>query len=136
MIQRKPGALRNGAPFAELPEAFKRLQQHLFKQPGGDRGMVILALALHHGEDAVLCAVELALSDGAPTKTHVLNLLHRLIDGKSTAAEIINAPAGLGLGPGATCRRRTLRCPTRKATGGPPCVMIRPGRRLSSCCAA
>ena len=26
VIQRKPGALRNGAPFAELPEAFKRLQ--------------------------------------------------------------------------------------------------------------
>jgi DNA replication protein DnaC len=93
VIQRKPGALRNGAPFAELPEGFKRLQQHLLKQPGGDREMVeILALALHHGEDAVLCAVELALSDGAPTKTHVLNLLHRLVDGKSTAAGIINAP--------------------------------------------
>ena len=42
----------------------------------------ILALILHHDEQAVLCAVELALSDGAPTKTHVLNLLHRLIDGK------------------------------------------------------
>ena len=26
IVQRKPGALRNGAPFAELPEAFKRLQ--------------------------------------------------------------------------------------------------------------
>ncbi len=29
VIQRKPGALRNGAPFAELPEAFRALQQHL-----------------------------------------------------------------------------------------------------------
>ena len=96
VIQRKPGALRNGAPFAELPEAFKRLQQHLLKQPGGDREMVeILALVLHHGEDAVLCAVELALSDGAPTKTHVLNLLHRLIDGKSTATAMIEAPQAL-----------------------------------------
>ena len=26
VIQRKPGALRNGAPFAEMPEAFRRLQ--------------------------------------------------------------------------------------------------------------
>ena len=26
VIQRKPGALRNGAPFAELPEAFRALQ--------------------------------------------------------------------------------------------------------------
>jgi transposase len=98
VIQRKPGALRNGAPFAELPEAFKRLQQHLLKQPGGDREMVeLLALALHHGEEAVLCAVELALSDGAPTKTHVINVLHRLIDGKPTATGIIKAPQALAL---------------------------------------
>jgi len=96
VIQRKPGALRNGAPFVELPEAFRRLQQHLLRKPGGDREMAeILALILHHGEDAVLCAVELALSDGAPTKTHVLNLLHRLVDGKSTTTEIIEAPRAL-----------------------------------------
>ena len=44
-----------------------------------------------------MCAVELALSDGAPTKTHVLNLLHRLVDGKSTAAGMINAPQPLAL---------------------------------------
>ncbi|WP_425299518.1 Mu transposase domain-containing protein, partial [Roseibium aquae] len=36
VIQRKPGALRNGAPFAELPEAFTSLQRHLLKKPGGD----------------------------------------------------------------------------------------------------
>jgi len=96
VIQRKQGALRNGAPFVELPEAFRRLQQHLLRKPGGDREMAeILALILHHGEDAVLCAVELALSDGAPTKTHVLNLLHRLVDGKSTTTEIIEAPRAL-----------------------------------------
>jgi hypothetical protein len=72
VIQRKPGALRNGAPFVELPEAFKRLQQHLLKQSGGNREMVeILALVLHHDEQAVLCAVELALGDGVPTKTHI-----------------------------------------------------------------
>jgi len=37
VLQRKPGALRNGAPFLELPAAFKRLQALLLKQPGGDR---------------------------------------------------------------------------------------------------
>ena len=98
VIQRKPGALRNGAPFADFPEAFRQLQRHLLKQPGGDREMVeILALILHHDEEAVLCAVELALSDGAPTKTHVLNLLHRLIDGKSAPDSTIAAPAALAL---------------------------------------
>jgi hypothetical protein len=32
----------------------------------------------------VLCAVELALEAGVATKTHVLNLLHRLTDWKGT----------------------------------------------------
>ncbi len=98
VIQRKPGALRNGAPFADLPEAFKRLQQHLLKRPGGDREMVeILALVIQHDEQAVLCAVELALSDGAPTKTHILNVLHRLIDGKSSAPPTVDTPQALSL---------------------------------------
>jgi hypothetical protein len=57
----------------------------------------ILALILHHDEQAVLCAVELALSDGAPTKTHILNLLHRLIDGKPSATSTIKAPHSLTL---------------------------------------
>lgn len=98
VIQRKPGALRNGAPFAELPEAFKQLQQHLLRRPGGDREMVeILALVLHHDEQAVLCAVELALNDGVPTRTHILSVLHRLIDGKSSAPPTVDAPQALNL---------------------------------------
>ncbi len=81
VIQRKPGALRNGAPFAELPQAFKRLQSVLLKRPGGDREMVeILALVLHHDEQAVLCAVELALETGGVSKQHVLNILSRLLE--------------------------------------------------------
>ena len=42
----------------------------------------ILALVLHHDEQAVLAAVELALESGAASKTHILNVLHRLLDGK------------------------------------------------------
>ena len=98
VIQRKPGALRNGAPFAEMPEGFRRLQGHLLKRVGGDREMVeILALILQHDEQAVLCAVELALDAGVPTKTHILNLLHRLIDGKADKAARIDAPQALSL---------------------------------------
>ena len=97
VIQRKPGALRNGAPFADLPEAFRRLQGHLLKRPGGAREMVeILALVLQHDEEAVLCAVELALEAALPTKTHILNLLHRLVDAKAPAAAI-DAPNALSL---------------------------------------
>jgi transposase len=97
VIQRKPGALRNGAPFAEMPEAFRRLQAQLLQRPGGDREMVdILALVLQHDEQAVLCAVELALEDGVATKTHVLNVLHRLTDGGG-GGTVINAPQALVL---------------------------------------
>ena len=70
VVQRKPGALRNGAPFVELPEAFRTLQQHLLKKPGGDREMVdTLALFLQHDEDAVLLATEMAPETGVPRPT-------------------------------------------------------------------
>ena len=98
VIQRKPGALRNGAPFAEMPPAFRALQQRMLKTPGGDRAMVeILALVLQHDEQAVLAAVELALEAGAPTKTHILNLLHRLVDEKPTDTPVLKAPQALTL---------------------------------------
>jgi transposase len=98
VVQRKPGALRNGAPFVELPAAFRMLQQHMLKTPGGDREMVeILALVLQHDEQAVLAAVEMALEAGVPTKTHVLNLLHRLVDGKPFIPPAIKAPQALAL---------------------------------------
>ena len=98
VLARKPGALRNGAPFLELPEAFQQLQRHLLRNPGGDREMVeILALVLHHDEEAVLTAVALALEAGVPTKTHILNLLHRLLDGKPIATPPVTAPQALRL---------------------------------------
>jgi hypothetical protein len=98
VIQRKPGALRNDAPFAELPPAFRTLQQRMLKAPGGDREMVeILALVLQHDEQAVLTAVELALEAGVPTKTHILNVLHRLIDGKPIDPPAVKPPDALTL---------------------------------------
>ena len=98
VVQRKPGALRNGAPFVEMPEPFRLLQAKILRQPGGDREMVdILSLVLHHDEQAVLCAVELALEAGVPTKTHVLNLLHRLLDGTPTDQPDVTPPAALSL---------------------------------------
>ena len=98
VIQRKPGALRNGAPFLELPLAFRQLQDQMLRRPGGDREMAdILALVLHHDEQVVLRAVELALDAGVATKTHVLNLLHRLIDGKTIDGPDIDTPQALTL---------------------------------------
>ncbi len=97
VLQRKPGALRNGAPFAELPPSFQKLQAKLLKCPGGDREMVeILALVLLHDERMVLMAVDLALDAGAPSKQTVLNILSRLLE--TPLPPPIEAPQAFVLG--------------------------------------
>jgi hypothetical protein len=81
VVQRKPGALRNGAPFHELPDSFKQLQTQLLKRLGGDWEMVdVLALVLLHDEALVEQAITEALKVDAPSKQHVLNCLSRLND--------------------------------------------------------
>jgi transposase len=82
LLLRKPGALRNGAPFADMPEPLQWLRQGLLRRPGGDRVMAqVLAIVPQAGLDAVLVAVELALEAGPPGKVsveHVVNVLARL----------------------------------------------------------
>ena len=66
LLQRKPGALRNGAPFADMPEPLQQLRRALLRNPGGDRVMAqVLAIVPTAGLDAVLVAVELALESRA-----------------------------------------------------------------------
>ncbi len=78
VVQRKPGALRNGAPFDELPESFKYLQKILLRRLGGDREMAdVLALVLQHSESDVERAINEALKAGMPSKQHVINCLNR-----------------------------------------------------------
>ncbi len=96
VVQRKPGALRNGAPFDELPESFKQLQRLLLRRPGGDREMVeVLALVFYHDEQLVEQAVRQALEIGQPSKQHVINCLNRLQN--KTAPTTIHTPPGLAL---------------------------------------
>src|SRR3990167_3826641 len=83
LVQRKPGALRNGAPFADLPPALQQLRRGLLRQAGGDRVMAqVMAIESTAGLDAVLVAVELALESAPPSGKvsveHVINVLSRL----------------------------------------------------------
>ena len=83
LLQRKPGALRNGAPFLDLPEPLARLRAALLLHEGGDRLMAeALALVPAAGLDAVLVAAELALEHAGPSRRvspeHVANVLARL----------------------------------------------------------
>ncbi len=98
LIERKPGALRNGAPFADLPAPLLQLSRHLLRRAGGDRVMAqVLAAVPRFGLEAVLVAVELALESGRPSAEHVLNLLARLHEGPppdrvETALTVTTAP--------------------------------------------
>jgi hypothetical protein len=83
LVQRKPGALRNGAPFTEQPAPLQQLRRALLRYPGGDRVMAqVLAIVPTAGLDAVLVAAELALETGPPSGRvsveHVINVLGRL----------------------------------------------------------
>lgn len=79
LIQRKPGALRNGAPFADLPEPLQRLRTLLLRREGGDRVMArVLAEVPKSGLEEVLVAVELVLESGVPSAEHIENMLNRL----------------------------------------------------------
>ena len=79
LVERKPGALRNGAPFADLPAPLKQLKLGLLRHPGGDRVMAqVLAAVPTAGLEAVLVAVELVIESGVLSAEHVLNVLARL----------------------------------------------------------
>lgn len=103
LLQRKPGALRNGAPFADMPEPLQRLRRALLREPGGDRLMAkVLALVPDAGLDAVLVAVELALESVPPSgrisEQHVINVLARLNaaprpDNVATTLQVLTPPA-------------------------------------------
>ena len=79
LLERKPGALRNGAPFAEMPTALLRLQRLLLRRNGGDRVMSqVLTMVPKVGLEPVLVAVELVLDSGMVSIEHVLNVIARL----------------------------------------------------------
>lgn len=79
LIERKPGALRNGAPFADMPARLQQLRRGLMRRVGGDRVMAqVLATVPTAGLDAVLVAVELVLESGVLSAEHILNVVARL----------------------------------------------------------
>ena len=80
LIQRKPGALRNGAPFKDwpLPTGLARIRRKLAGSADGDRQMVaILATVLSDGLPAVEAACLEALREGVHSGDVVLNILAR-----------------------------------------------------------
>jgi transposase len=97
-LEKKPGALRNGAPFKDwaLPPALQEMRERLCAKLGGDRQFVtILAAIAEDGIEAVSVACELALEANAINDSYVLNALNRFKP--ELPAEIITAPKRLQL---------------------------------------
>ena len=82
VLEKKPGALRNGAPFVswELPKPICLVRDEILKQPRGDRAFVeLLMLAGEAGLEALTVACELTLEAGVVNAPIVMNELRRLI---------------------------------------------------------
>ena len=81
LLERKPGALRNGAPFDnwKLPTAILKVKDTLMKRKGGDRECAeVLSAMSEHGVEAVKVACELAIEDKVITRDYILNAINRL----------------------------------------------------------
>jgi len=108
VLARKPGAMRNGAPFKDwvLPGALGRVRQKLKSVPDGDRQMVkILSAVLTDGILAVEAACAEALEAGLCSSDVVLNALSR--QRQPAALPLIAVPDALTLQlqPVADCAR-------------------------------
>jgi transposase len=109
VLQRKPGALRNGAPFRdwELPTPLVAMRQALGARADGDRQFVgILGAIPTYGLEPVVAACAEALDMGTTSRDVVLNLLGRLHDAPNapTCAPPAHLPA-LSTPPVADCAR-------------------------------
>jgi hypothetical protein len=108
VLARKPGALRNGAPFKDwpLPGAIEKVRRKLAGSHDGDRQMVkILAAVLTDGLSAVEAACAESLAAGIAAADVILNALARHSDADAVAR--IDPPERLTLvlPPLADCAR-------------------------------
>ena len=108
ILKRKPGALRNGAPFRDwaLPKALRRVRARLARHGDGDRQAVkILAAVLEDGLEAVEAACAEALAEGACSADVVLNILARRRQPEPPAPIPTPEDLRLRLEPVADCTR-------------------------------
>jgi transposase len=108
VLMRKPGALRNGAPFKDwlLPASLERIRRKLKVSPDGDRQMVkVLAAVLSDGLSNVEAACREALDQGVHSADVIINILARRRDLAPPVAILTPESLRLRHAPMADCTR-------------------------------
>jgi transposase len=108
VLARKPGALRNGAPFKDwlLPASLERVRRKLKGSDDGDRQMVkVLSAVLSDGLVAVEAASAEALASGVHSADVILNILARRRDPGPAATILTPDALQLRHAPLADCAR-------------------------------
>ena len=108
VLARKPGALRNGAPFKDwvLPAAMERIRRKLASADDGNRQMVdILTAVITDGLPAVEAACIEAIAHGVHSADVVLNILARQRNPDPPPAILTPAALTLRHAPIADCAR-------------------------------
>ena len=108
VLARKPGALRNGAPFQAwvLPAAMERVRRRLKAAHDGDRQMVAILTAVQSdGIDAVEGACQEALDQNVCSSAVVLNILARRRDPAPPVTILTPDALRLAHEPQADCAR-------------------------------
>jgi transposase len=83
LLKKKPGALRNGAPFEywDLPKAIVIIKKKYLQRIHGDRDFVELLLLIQtQGMDTVAMACELAIDEKTTHLSAIINRVHRMND--------------------------------------------------------
>ena len=108
VLARKPGALRNGAPFQDwdLPPALARLRRKLGNGDDADRRFVrVLSAVLTDGLEPVEAAVREALATGTASDDLILNILARRREPPRPLTIITSEDSALRHPPIADCAR-------------------------------
>jgi transposase len=108
VLARKPGALRNGAPFKNwpLPASLERVRHKLKGSDDGDRQMVkVLSAVLTDGLATVEAACAEALAGGLHSADVILNILARQRDPGPSATILTPEALRLRHAPIADCAR-------------------------------
>lgn len=108
VLERKPGALRHGAPFQDwdLPANLAQMKLRLEKRVGGDREFVsLLSAGREYGMDEIDSVCAWALKEGIVQSDAIVNRLSRI--NQPADPEPVVTPAGLKLKeePTADCSR-------------------------------